>query len=92
MGVSNYVWYWALAVTQAGLVVVPRVPRSRALAALRPRWAFIALPLAGATAATFLPAVAATLADDLSTLALLAVPVLALVGWLESWRSSLSLS
>ena len=37
------------------------------------------IPLAGATAATFLPPVAAGLADDLSTLALVAVPILAVV-------------
>jgi hypothetical protein len=65
----------------------PGVARSRRLEALRRRWAFVAAPVAAVIGVTFVPAVAARLAPDLSLLALIAVPPLAALGiaWAIRW-------
>ncbi len=79
---AAYAWYCGLALVQGVLVALPRAPRSGWLTGLRRRWPLIVGPLAAATAATFLPPVAAALGDDLATLALVAVPLLAAVAFL----------
>jgi hypothetical protein len=74
---ASYASYWALCLLQGLLVAVPPALRWPWLATLRRRWPLIVGPAAAATAAFFFPSVASELADELSTLALFAVPVLA---------------
>jgi hypothetical protein len=83
MSLVGYAYFWGLGLVQVALVLLPRAPRSRLLAALRSHWLLLAWPAAAITAATFLPPVALALADSLSTVALVAVPSLAAfgVGW-----------
>jgi hypothetical protein len=83
MSASSYAWYCGLGLAQAVVVLLPRAVRARWLEALRAHWLLVVGPVALLTAATFLPAVASALAGGLSTLALIAVPVLALagIGW-----------
>jgi hypothetical protein len=83
MGLVGYAYFWGLGLVQAALVLLPRAPRSRLLALLRSHWLLLVGPAAAITAATFLPPVASALADSLSTLALVTVPLLAAlaVGW-----------
>lgn len=80
---AAYLWYCSLGAIQGAAVLLPGVVRSRLLAALRARWLLVMLPVAAATGATFLPSVDSVLANDLSTLALVAVPLLAALalGW-----------
>ena len=80
MSLGGYAYFWGLGLVQAALVLLPRAPRSRLLAALRSHWLLLVGPAAAITAATFLPPVASALADSLSTLALVAVPLLAALG------------
>jgi hypothetical protein len=80
MSLAGYAYFWGLGLVQAALVLLPRAPRSRLLAALRSHWLLLVGPAAAITAATFLPPVASALADSLSTLALVAVPLLAALG------------
>jgi hypothetical protein len=77
MSLAAYAYFWGLGLVQAALVLFPRAPRSRLLAALRSHRLLLVGPAAAITAATFLPPVASGLADGLSTLALIAVPLLA---------------
>jgi hypothetical protein len=80
MSLAGYAFFWGLGLVQAVLVLLPSAPRSRLLAALRTRWPLVLGPAAAITAATFLPTVASALAGSLSTLALIAVPLLAALG------------
>jgi hypothetical protein len=80
MSLGGYAYFWELGLVQAALVLLPRAPRSRLLAPLRSHWLLLVGPAAAITAATFLPPVASALADSLSTLALVAVPLLAALG------------
>jgi hypothetical protein len=80
MSAAAYVWYCGLGLVQAAVVLLPGAPRLRWLDALRARWLLVIGPAAVVTAATFLPPVASALADSLSTLALIAVPLLAMLG------------
>ena len=79
--------YWALNLVQASVVLLPGVARVRWLDAVRSRWPLIAVPAAAAIGVTFLPRVAAVLANDLSLLALVFVPPLAALGlaWGMRW-------
>jgi hypothetical protein len=80
MSAAAYAWYCGLGLAQAVVVLLPRAVGARWLEALRAHWLLVVVPVAALTAATFIPAVATALADSLSTLALLAVPLLAAVG------------
>lgn len=88
MSLAALTSYWALNLVQAAVVLLPGVARARWLDAVRSRWLLIAGPAAVAIGLTFLPRVAAVLADDLSLVALLFVPPLAAVGiaWAMRWR------
>ena len=88
MSLAAVTSYWALNLVQAAVVLLPGVARARWLDALRSRWLLIAAPAAAAIGLTFLPGVAAVLADDLSLLALVFVPPLAALGvaWTIRWR------
>jgi hypothetical protein len=82
---QQYGWYWALAAAQGALVVVPRRPPPLAVfGVLRRRWPLVIAPVAALVALAFAPPVASRLAGGLSTLALVAVPLLALAAaaWL----------
>jgi hypothetical protein len=83
--------YCGLCLVQGAIVLFPKAPRSRFLSALRAHWLLVAGPAAVVTAATFLPPVAAALAISLSSLALVVVPSLAIlgIGWAArraDWR------
>jgi hypothetical protein len=80
MTLASYASYTGLGLVQAAVVLLPRAPRPRWLTTLRRHWLLIIVPAAAVTAATFIPRVASTLASDLSTLALIAVPPLAAAG------------
>jgi hypothetical protein len=73
---------------QGAVVLFAGVLRIRFLAALRAHWPLVTIPPAAVTAATFLPPVAARLAVSLSSLALVVVPLLAVlgIGWAMRWR------
>jgi hypothetical protein len=88
MSLAALTSYWALNLVQAAVVLLPGVAHARWLEALRSRWLLIAGPAAAAIGLTFLPRIAAVLADDLSLLALVFVPPLAAVGvaWAMRWR------
>jgi len=77
-----------LNLVQAAVVVLPGVARERWLDAVRSRWPLLAGPAAAAIGLTFLPGIAAVLANDLSLLALVFVPPLAALGiaWAMRWR------
>jgi hypothetical protein len=92
MSPAAYAWYCGLGLAQGTLVLLPVVPRSTRLTALRPHWLLVACPIAAATAATFLPSVASLLAHELSTLALFAIPLLAIVAicWIRPGRPVLA--
>lgn len=80
--------FWGLCLVQGAIVLLPGVRQSPRLEALRARWVLIAAPAAVVIGATFIPRVAALLADDLSLLALVSVPPLAALGiaWALRWR------
>jgi hypothetical protein len=80
MTLASYAYYSGLGLVQAAVVLLPRAPRPRWLTTLRRHWLLVVGPAAAITAATFIPRVASTLASDLSTLALIAVPPLAAAG------------
>ena len=80
MTLASYASYSGLGLVQAAVVLLPRAPQPRWLAALRRRWLLVIGPAAALTAATFIPSVASAFASGLSTLALIAVPLLAAVG------------
>ena len=80
MTLASYASYTGLGLVQAAVALLPRAPRPRWLTTLRRHWLLIVGPAAAVTAATFIPRVASSLASDLSTLALIAVPPLAAVG------------
>jgi hypothetical protein len=88
MTLASYASYCGLGLAQAAVVLLPRAPRPRWLAALRRHWLLIIGPAAAVTAATFVPSVASAWANGLSTLALIAVPVLAALGlaWAMRFR------
>jgi hypothetical protein len=77
---AAYASYCGLGLVQALVVLLPRAPRPRWLLALRSHWLLIVGPAAVLTGITFIPSVASAWASSLSTLALVAVPVLAAVG------------
>jgi hypothetical protein len=77
---ASYMFFCGLGLVQAAVVLLPRSAGGRFLAVLRARWLLIIGPAAAVTAATFLPPVASALAGDLSTLALVTVPLLAALG------------
>jgi hypothetical protein len=85
---ASFTSYCGLCIVQGAIVLFPGVLRSRFLAALRARWLLITAPAALVTAATFLPRVATVLAVSLSSLALVVVPPLAVlgIGWAMRWR------
>src|SRR5919204_5225948 len=80
--------YCGLCLVQGAIVLLPRAPRAPWLEELRARWPLLVLPVAALTGVTFLPPVASALASGLSTLALVAVPLLAVaaLGWALRWR------
>jgi hypothetical protein len=80
MTLASYASYCGLGLVQAAVVLLPRAPRPRWLAALRRHWLLVIGPAAALTAATFVPSVASASGSGLSTLALIAVPLLAAVG------------
>jgi hypothetical protein len=80
MSASAYAWYCGLGLVQAVMVLLPRAPRPRWLTALRAHWLLIIGPAAVLTGVTFIPSVASAWASSLSTLALIAVPILAAIG------------
>lgn len=80
MSLESLLSFWGLCVVQGVVVLAPGVVRFRPLAWIRARWIFVVLPVAGVVAATFLPAVADTLAESLTTIALVCVPPLAALG------------
>jgi hypothetical protein len=88
MSLTSLTSYWALNLVQAAVVLLPGVARARWLDAVRSRWLLIAGPAAAAIGLTFLPRVAAVLANDLSLIALVFVPPLAALGiaWAIRWR------
>ena len=88
MSLAALTSYWALNLVQAAVVLLPGVARARWLDAVRSRWLLIAGPAAAAIGLTFLPRVAAVLANDLSLIALVFVPPLAALGiaWAMRWR------
>ncbi|HEY7004617.1 MAG TPA: hypothetical protein VH281_10065 [Gaiellaceae bacterium] len=92
MSAAAYASYCGLGLVQAALVLVPRVPRSTRLAALRPHWLLVVGPVAIVTCATFLPPVASVLADDLSTLALFSIPLLSVIAivWIRPGHAALA--
>jgi hypothetical protein len=88
MSLTTLTSYWALNLVQASAVLLPGVARARWLDALRSRWLLIVGPAAVAIGLTFLPRVAAVLANELSLIALVFVPPLAALGiaWAMRWR------
>jgi hypothetical protein len=88
MTLASFSAYCGLCLVQAGVVLLPRAVRGRWLAELRAHWPLVVLPAATLTGVTFLPPVASALAKGLSTLALVAVPLLAAlaVAWAMRWR------
>jgi len=87
MSLAALTSYWALNLAQAAIVFLPGVAHARWLDTLRSRWLLIAGPAAAVIGLTFLPAVAAVLARDLSLVALVFVPPLAALGiaWAMRW-------
>jgi hypothetical protein len=87
LSLSGLTSFWGLCLAQGAIVFLPGVAYGRRLDALRRRWALLAVPVAAVIGATFIPAVAAQLASDLSLLALIAVPPLAALGiaWAIRW-------
>ena len=77
---SNYAWYSGLGLVQALVVFLPRASWAPWLAAQRRHWLLIVGPVAVLTGVTFIPSVASATASSLSTLALVAVPLLAAAG------------
>jgi hypothetical protein len=88
MTLASFSAYCGLCLVQAAVVLLPRAVHARWLAELRAHWPLVVLPAAVLTGVTFLPPVASALATGLSTLALIAVPVLAAlaVAWAMRWR------
>jgi hypothetical protein len=88
MSLAALISYWALNLVQAAAVFLPGVARGRWLDWVRSRWLLIAGPAAVAIGLTFIPRIAAVLADDLSLIALVFVPPLAALGvaWAMRWR------
>jgi hypothetical protein len=88
MSLAALTSYWALNLVQAATVCLPGVARAGWLDALRSRWLLIVGPAALAIGLTFLPRVAAVVANDLSLIALVFVPPLAAIGiaWAMRWR------
>jgi hypothetical protein len=86
---ADFASYCGLCLVQGAIVLLPRAPHASRLERLRARWPLLVLPVAALTGVTFLPPVASTLASGLSTLALVAVPLLALVAvaWAMRWRN-----
>jgi hypothetical protein len=87
MTLTSFAYFWGLCVAQGAIVLGPGALRSSWLAALRARWLWLAVPAAAVTASTFLPPVASMLGVGLSTLALVLVPPLAVlgIGWAMRW-------
>jgi hypothetical protein len=88
MSLAALISYWALNLVQAAVVLLPGARHNRWLDAVRSRWLLIAGPAAAVIGLTFLPRIAAVLANDLSLVALLFVPPLAALGiaWAMRWR------
>jgi hypothetical protein len=87
MSVAALTSYWALNFVQGAVVLLPGVARARWLDVLRSHWPLLVGPAAAAIASTFLPGVAAVLANDLSLVALVFVPPLAALGIAWAMRS-----
>jgi hypothetical protein len=79
--------FWGLCLVQGAVVLLPGVAHGQRLELVRRRWLLFAAPVAVVVGATYIPAVAAWLASDLSLLAVIAVPPLAAVGvgWAIRW-------
>ena len=88
MSVTAYASYCGLCLVQGGLVLLPRAVGGSWPARVRARWPVIVVPAAVLVGVTFLPPVASALAGGLSSLALVAVPPLALLGvaWALRWH------
>ena len=88
MSVTAYASYCGLCLVQGSLVLLPRAVEGSWPARVRARWPVIVVPAAVLVGVTFLPPVASALAGGLSSLALVAVPPLALlaVAWALRWH------
>ena len=79
--------FWGLCLVQGATVYLPGVAYSKRLLPFRRHWLLVAAPIAAVVGLTYIPAVSARIGDDLSLLAVVAVPPLAALGaaWAIRW-------